>query len=104
MKKVVENYRDANYWYIKYDDGFIIQGGRIAQTFNTDSTWNLTFPKAFTAAPLSVIATFIAPRSSDSSGNEVGVKTNSVTATGLTFINDGYGSNKTGYMWEARGY
>lgn len=104
MRKIVENYRDSNYWYQKYDDGFIIQGGKVARTFSTDATWNFTFPRPFTAAPLSITATYIAPRSSDSGGNEVGVKLNTVTATGLTFINDEYGANKQGYVWEARGY
>lgn len=104
MRKIVENYRSTNYWYVKYDDGFIIQGGKEMRTVGTDSTWNITFPTPFTAAPVHISATFIAPRSSDSGGNEVGILLNSVTATGLTFINDGYGANKQGYMWEARGY
>ena len=104
MIKIVENYSDANTWYRKYNNGFIEQGGKVTRTFNTDSTWNFTFPRSFTEAPLSVSATYIAPRSSDSSGGQVGINKDTVTATGLTFIQDGYGTNKTGFIWEAKGF
>lgn len=104
MIKLVENYNSDTFWYRKYSDGFIEQGGKVTRTFSTDSTWDFTFPFPFTSAPLLITATFIAPRSSDSSGSEVGIKKDTVSATGVTFIQDGYAANKTGYMWEAKGY
>ena len=104
MIKLVENYSSDTLWYRKYSDGFIEQGGKVFQDFVTDSTWNFTFPIPFTSAPLFIAATFIAPRSRDSDGSEVGIKKDTVTATGLTFIQDGYNYNKTGYIWEAKGY
>lgn len=104
MIKIIENYSGTDSWHRKYDNGWIEQGGRVDKTFSSNEEWNFTFPYSFTTAPLSINATFIAPRSSNSYGGEVGVKTNSVTATGLTFMNDGYGTNKTGYVWEAKGF
>lgn len=104
MIKLIENYSSATSWYRKYSDGFIEQGGVVSKTFSTDEQWTFTFPVAFTSAPLSISATFMAPRTSDSYGYEVGIKKGTVTATGVTFIGDSYGTNKTGYMWEAKGY
>ena len=104
MIKLVENYSDANYWYRKYSNGWIEQGGTVSKTFSTDETWVFTFPRAFTAAPLSVLGTFIAPRKSDSAGGDIGIKTNSATSTGVTFLNDNYGANKIGVYWEAKGF
>ncbi len=104
MIKIVENYSSANYWYRKYSNGWIEQGGKEAKTFSTDETWEFIFPKQFASPPVFISATFIAPRKSDSSGGEVGIKKETVTATGLTFLNDTYYNNKTGFMWEAKGY
>ena len=104
MIKIIENYSSPSYWYRKYSNGWIEQGGIEYRTFSTDELWTLTFPKPFTAPPLHVVGTFIAPRNSDSYGGEVGVQSDSVTATAVIFINDNYGTNKTGWMWEAKGY
>ncbi len=47
---VVQTYKGANSWYRKWSDGWIEQGG------NTNSiSGTITFPKAFTRAPLSII-------------------------------------------------
>lgn len=104
MIKLVENYKDSIRWYRKYSDGFIEQGGKSTRTFATDETWVLVFPRAFTSPPLSFSITCIAPRTADASGSELGVISGSLTATGVTLCNDSYGTNKTGFYWEARGY
>ena len=49
MIKIIENYSDNNYWYRKYDDGLIEQGGKVMQTIGTDGTYIYTFPRAFTS-------------------------------------------------------
>ncbi len=104
MIKIIENYSDANRWYRKYSNGWIEQGGNETRTFSSAETWDFTFPVAFTSTPLYISATCIAPRSSDSYGSEIGVKSGTLSSTGVTFINDGYGTNKIGYVWEAKGY
>ncbi len=104
MIKLIENYSDANCWYRKYSNGWIEQGGKESRSFSQAEYWAFNFPYPFTAVPLSVSATCIAPRSSDSYGSEIGVKSGTLSSTGVTFINDGYGTNKTGYVWEAKGY
>ena len=104
MNKIIENFSSDTFWYRKYSDGFMEQGGKVSRTFSADTTWSHTFPIPFTSAPLSITATFIAPRSADASGTEAGMINGTLTATGVTLCNDSYGTNKTGYYWEAKGY
>ncbi len=103
MNKIVENYSSATSWYRKYDDGWLEQGGYIATTIATSGSYALTFPIPFTNSPLLIRTTMYAPRSSDSSGNALTLKTGTVSATGVTFMNDGYNTNKQGFYWEACG-
>lgn len=104
MIKIIENYSSNGYWYKKYSDGLIEQGGYIATTIATSGSYKLTFPTAFTAAPLLVRTTMYAPRSSDSSGNALTIKNRTLTAVEVTLMNDGYNTNKQGFYWEAMGY
>ncbi|MBQ3349208.1 MAG: hypothetical protein IJG38_02305 [Thermoguttaceae bacterium] len=104
MIKLIENYTGTDSWFRKWSNGLIEQGGKITQSFSTDSSYTFTFPRPFVNAPFVLTTTMIAPRVSDSQGSELGVKKGTLTATGVTFINDGYGANKTGYYWEAVGF
>lgn len=104
MIKIIENYSDGNTWYRKYSNGWIEQGGKVMHTFATDETTTLTFPRPFTAAPLSISTVFIAPRVSDGYGAELGVKSGTVSATSVNLICDNYGTNRIGYEWEAKGF
>lgn len=104
MITVIENYTSPTNWYRKYSNGWIEQGGYVATTFSTDSSTSLTFPVPFTTEPITFRLEVYAPRSSDSSGNGLVIKSNAITATGVTILNDGYGTNKKGYYWEACGY
>ena len=105
MIKVIDNYSGDHYWFRRYSDGLIEQGGIVYQTsFESDSTYIHIFPVSFQSAPLSVIITFISPRVSESSGDEVGLKYGEITSSKVTLLNDGKGTNKIGYCWEAKGY
>lgn len=99
--KIIENSNSSTYWYKKYSDGWIEQGGYIEVTIATDGNYTLTFPNAFTAAPISVTTTVMNPRSGDANGNELMI--NSVTATNALIYNDGYSNNMVGFFWEAKG-
>ncbi len=103
MNKIIENYTDSTTWFRKYDDGWIEQGGFVLTTMSTSGSYSLTFPKTFVNNPLIVRTTMYAPRSSDSSGSALTVKTGTLTNSGVTFVNDGYGTNKQGFYWEACG-
>lgn len=104
MNLIVDNFSSNNYWYRRYSDGFIEQGGRVDCSISANATLTLTYPISFTNTPLSLLITVIAPRSSESSGNEVGLQTSGLTNTSATLLNDGASTNKTGYYWEAKGY
>lgn len=105
IRKVIDNYSGDNYWFRRYSDGFIEQGGIVYQSsFDTNIPYTHMFPVSFQSPPLSVIITFISPRNSDSSGDEVGLKHGEITNSKVTLLNDGKGTNKIGYCWEARGY
>lgn len=104
MIKIVENYNNGTYWYKKYSNGLLEQGGYIATTITTGGSYNLTFPTTFTTSPLCFRTTMYAPRSSDSQGNALTVKNGTMTSTGVTLMNDGYNTNKQGFYWEAMGY
>lgn len=105
MYKIVENYSGVNYWYKRYDNGWIEQGGYVATTLSASSSaYVLTFPRPFASVPLSITTTVYAPRSSDSSGNALIVKNGTLSATGVTFMNDGAATNKQGFYWEAKGF
>lgn len=104
MIKIIENYNSNGYWYKKYSNGIIEQGGYIATTIATSGSYNLTFPTEFSNAPLCFRTTVYAPRSGDSSGNALTVKNGTMTTTGVTLLNDGYNTNKLGFYWEAMGY
>ena len=105
MRKIVENYSDSDYWYRKYDDGLIEQGGKLLKTWSTDETYAFTFPRPFSSTPLYMLTTVINPRSGgDSYGNEFGVKTSTLSSTGVTILNDEYNTGKKGFYWEAAGY
>lgn len=104
MRKIVENYSDNDYWYRKYDDGLIEQGGKVMQAIGTDGTYIYTFPRAFTSTPIYMNITVIAPRSSDSYGHEFTIKKDYLLSTEVTIFNDCYGTNVQGFYWEAIGY
>ena len=104
MIKIVENYTGPDSWYRKYSNGWIEQGGYVAKTFSTDSAYAYTFPIPFVSEPITFRTTVYAPRSSDSSGNGLTIKSSAISNTGVTFINDGYGTNKQGFYWEASGF
>lgn len=104
MIKIVENYTGPTNWYRKYSNGWIEQGGYVATTISTGGSYALTFPVEFTAEPITLRTTVYAPRSSDSSGNALTVKSSTVSNTSVTFLNDGNGTNKKGFYWEASGF
>ena len=104
MIKIIENYDSNGYWYKRYSNGLLEQGGYIATTISTNSSYNLTFPTSFTSPPLCFRTTMYAPRSSDSSGSALTVKNGTMTNADVTLMNDGYGTNKQGFYWEAMGY
>lgn len=104
MNKVIENYSDANNWYRVYDDGWIEQGGKISTSVISRGSVALTFPRAFTSAPVSIDTTIIAPRTGDGSGYEFTIT--ALTSTGVSLLFDttsAYG-RITGFYWTAKGY
>lgn len=104
MITVVENYTSPTSWYRKWSNGLIEQGGVIMRSWGTDSSYVLTFPKAFEHYPLTIKVTFIAVPNADSDGGEPGVKNGTLSNTGVTVLCDNYGTNKTGIYWEAKGF
>lgn len=104
MRKIVSNYTNSDSWYRIWDDGFIEQGGKVTVSISTSSSYNFTFPIPFTSAPINIDTTTTASGSSNSQGNELTIKIETLTATGVQFVNEGYGTNKTGFVWIARGY
>ena len=104
MRKIVSNYTGSDSWYRIWSDGFIEQGGKVRASISTSGIYTFTFPIPFISAPISIDTTTIASGSSNSQGNELTIKSGTLTATGVQFINDGYGTSKTGFYWTARGY
>ena len=106
MRKIVENYRDNNYWYRKYDDGWIEQGGTIITSISASSGYWLVFPRPFINPPVSIRATVFNQTKADSYGQALLLNTNSsytMTNTQARIFNDGQGA-RPGFNWEACGY
>ena len=106
MRKIIENYSEPGYWYRKYDDGWIEQGGTIITSIATGARYTLTFPRPFTNVPLCIRTSIYDDTASASSGHALALSTNSSylpTATTANFYNDGSNA-RPGFCWEACGY
>ena len=109
---VVENYHVHNpsgnlydYWYYKYSDGFIMQGG--SETWSSQqvhATKTINLPKAYSNNFCGALGTFIATGNTSTYGVTMTVQ--SVSLTQLQFNMYASGSNyyTTGYYWLSWGY
>ena len=106
MRKIVENYREPGYWYRKYDDGFIEQGGTVITSIAASGRYTFTFPRPFTNTPICIRTSIYGATASASSGHALAVSTASSyapTATTVNLYNDGSNA-RPGFCWEACGY
>ena len=109
---VIENYHVHNpsgnlydYWYYKYSDGFIMQGG--SETWSSQqvhATKTINLPKAYSNNFCGALGTFIATGNTSTYGVTMTVQ--SVSLTQLQFNMYASGSNyyTTGYYWLSWGY
>lgn len=106
MIKIVESGTVGRNWYRKYSDGWIEQGGYvpIAMATNDESIRPIKFPVSFVRVPLSLRTITIKNGNGSSSGAQLCRAFDSLTNTGFRVINDSYGTDVTGYCWEASGY
>lgn len=102
-----EFYTDTtiNYWYKKYSDGWVEQGGYVdPQTIGAYGSVSVTFPtgKTFVNAPVYVECQ---PTAAGTGGGDVGLYgIQDVSSTGFTYTRgSGTSYNNAGLYWVAKG-
>ena len=100
---VIEAYSTANYWYRKYSDGWIEQGGKVTIT----SSGAIVYPLAFKSPPIFLNPNpYNVPTNSTSDVNYV-CRARNITSTGFTldYYDSDTNETRTGICtWEAKGY
>lgn len=109
---VVENYHVHNpsgnlydYWYYKYSDGFIMQGG--SETWSSQqvhATKTINLPKAYSNNFCGALGTFIATGNTSTYGATMTVQSVSLTQLQFNMYASGNSYYTTGYYWMSWGY